>query len=240
MSTSNAQTLASGAAAAAAIGMLVSAAPAHAYPPAPLAPADCSGYQFPGGTVSLNYPDPLNAHTEFDTIAGGTHIDTKATTVYPQSTMPGTVIGDITGTKIHLKVTREGASRDYPPLILDGEVGADDRAHGSVTYSGGEPASWDSVGPMKCIPAASPKPAPQGPAQGETAIVAGGGADVFNIAHNDVPDPTNGVAGLKIATLPGGTQVGLDGACKSGWCRVNSNQIPQGFGFVEQSQLQFG
>lgn len=229
--------LAGGTVAAAAIGLLITPAPAQALPPAPLAPADCAGYQFPGGTVSLNYPDPLNAHTEFDTIAGGTHVDTKATTVYPQSEMPGTVIGDITGTKIHLKITREGANRDYPPLILDGEVGADDRAHGSVTYAGGEPASWDSVGPMKCIPAA---PAQQAPAQANTATVTGGDTDVFNIAHNDVPDPTNGVVGLKIGTLPNGTQVGLDGPCKSGWCRVNSNQIPQGFGFVEQGHLQIG
>jgi hypothetical protein len=137
-----------------------------------------------------------------------------------------------------LKVTREGTSRDYPPLILDGDIGPDDRAHGTVTYKGGDPASWDSVQPMKCIPASTP--AQQAPAQGKTAIVTGGDADVFNIAHNDVPDPTNGVAGMKIATLPNGTQVDLDGACKAGWCRVNSSQIPQGFGFVEQGHLAFG
>jgi hypothetical protein len=238
MPTSTGARLAGSAAAAAAIGFLIGPVPVHAQPPAPLAPADCASYQFPGGTVSLNYPDPLNAHTEFDTIAGGTHVDTKAVTKYQQSDMPGTVIGDIKGNKIHLTVTREGTSRDYPPLILDGEVGADDRAHGTVTYKGGDPASWDSVEPMKCIPASAP--VQQAPAQANTAIVSGGDADVFNIAHNDVPDPTNGIAGAKIATLPNGTQVNLDGACKAGWCRVNSPQIPQGFGFVEQGHLAFG
>lgn len=160
MPYSNGQTLAGGAAVAAAIGLLVGSAPAQALPPAPLAPADCAGYQFPGGTVSLNYPDPLNAHTEFDTIAGGAHVDTRGVTHYQQSDMPGTVIGDIKGTAINLKITREGANRDYPPLILKGDIGPDDRAHGTVTYKGGDPASWDSVGPMKCVPK-PPPPAPQ-------------------------------------------------------------------------------
>jgi uncharacterized protein YkwD len=88
-------------------------------------------------------------------------------------------------------------------------------------------------------PAAEPAK-PAAPAQANTAIVTGGDADVFNIAHNDVPDPANGITGMKIATLPNGTQVDLDGACKAGWCRVNSQQIPQGFGFVEQGHLAFG
>jgi hypothetical protein len=37
--------------------------------------------------------------------------------------------------------------------------------------------------------------------------VIGGDADVFNIAHNDVPDPATGVRGLKIGTLKNGSQV---------------------------------
>jgi hypothetical protein len=102
------------------IGLLITPAPAQA------APADCNGYQFPGGPITIFYPN-INAKTEFDTIAGGTHVDTKVPTVYPQSDMPGTIIGDINGNNIHLKVTREGTSRDYPPLILDGQVGPDNR-----------------------------------------------------------------------------------------------------------------
>jgi hypothetical protein len=232
MSSSNAKILVGGAAGAAAIGLLVSSTPAHAYPPAPLAPADCSGYQFPGGTVSLNYPDPLNAHTEFDTIAGGTHVDTQAVTKYSQSDMPGTVIGDINGTKIHLKITREGASRDYPPLILDGEVGADARAHGTVTYKGGDPASWDSVEPMKCIPAAS---ASQAPAQQKTTFVVGGPVDIYNIAHDEVPDPNNGIQGVKIGTLEDGQLVvrADGGPCaKDSWCKIVMPGDREHFGFV--------
>src|SRR5689334_8805464 len=123
MPTSICGKLAGGAAAAAAVGLMLGPAHAHALPPAPLAPADCASYEFPAGTVSLNYPDPLNAHTEFDTIGGGAHVDTRAVTHYQQSDMPGNVVGDIKGNKVHLKVTREGTSRDYPPLILDGEIG---------------------------------------------------------------------------------------------------------------------
>ena len=56
--------------------------------------------------MSLHYP-VLNAQTEFDTIAGGTHVDTKATTKYPQSSMSGTVIGD--------NPQRQGGSRQSRP-----------------------------------------------------------------------------------------------------------------------------
>ena len=168
-----------GAAAAAAIGLLISPAPAQAFPPAPLAPPDCAGYQFPGGRVSLHYP-VLNAQTEFDTIAGGTHVDTRATTKYPQSSMSGTVLGDINGSDIHLVVTRQGTSREYSPLILDGKVGPDNRGHGTYTYDQGS-GNWDSIEALKCVPAPPPpaakpeepkpvaaeQPAPQAPAAPE-------------------------------------------------------------------------
>jgi hypothetical protein len=159
MSSLNSKKLIGGAAAAAAIGFLISPAPAQALPPFPLAPADCAGYQFPGGRVSLHYP-VLNAQTEFDTIAGGTHVDTQATTKYPQSSMPGTVIGDINGNNIHLKITRQGAQKEYPPLILDGAVGPDDRGHGTYTYEQGS-GNWDSIEAMKCIPKPKEEPKPE-------------------------------------------------------------------------------
>jgi hypothetical protein len=90
-------------------------------------------------------------------------------------------------------------------------------------------------------PAQAPAPAAapaQPPSFQQSGTVIGGDADVFNIAHNDVPDPANGVVGLKIGTLPNGSQVYLGSPCNNGWCRVNSNQIQSGYGFVEQGHLQ--
>ena len=88
MSLSNGKNLLGCAAATAAIGLLISPAPAQALPPVPLVPNDCASYQFPGGMVSLHYPNI--GQTEFDTIAGGTHVDTKGITKYPQGgDMPG-------------------------------------------------------------------------------------------------------------------------------------------------------
>lgn len=130
MSFSDGKKLAGAAAAAATIGLLVTPSSAQA------APANCDGYQFPGGRVTIFYPN-LNAKTQFDTIAGGTHVDTQATTVYPQSTMPGTVIGDINGNTIHLVVTRQGVQKEYPPLTLDGAVGPDDRGTAHTRLSRG-------------------------------------------------------------------------------------------------------
>ena len=134
-----------------------------------LTSTDCTGYQFPGGTVGLHQAGN-GATTTFETIAGGTHVDTRAFTDYPEGgDMPGTVIGDITGTSVRLTVTREGANRDYPPLNFKGDIGPDDRAHGTVSWKGGDGGTWDSLGPMKCIPKpAAPPPAdepePVGPA----------------------------------------------------------------------------
>jgi hypothetical protein len=164
MSSSNSKILSGGVAAFAAIGLLTSPAPAQAYPPAPLAPNNCSGYQFPGGQVTLHYPNI--GETKFDTVLGGTHVDTKATTFYPNgSSMPGNVVGNINGTKIHLEVTRQGANRSYSPLILDGTVGGDNRGHGGYTFrDGADSGSWDSLTEFKCVPApvqeAPPPPKP--------------------------------------------------------------------------------
>jgi hypothetical protein len=158
MPSSNSKKLGGGAAAVTAVGLLMCPAPAQAYPPAPLAPNNCSGYQFPGGQVTLHYPNI--GETKFDTVLGGTHVDTKATTFYPNgSSMPGNVVGNINGTKIHLEVTRKGANRDYTPLILDGTVGGDNRGHGGYTFrDGADSGSWDSLTEFKCVPAPAPPP----------------------------------------------------------------------------------
>lgn len=86
-------------------------------------------------------------------------------------------------------------------------------------------------------PKAAPAPAPV-PYQ-QFAKVIGGDADVFDIAHNDVPDPKTGVVAAKVGKLTNGSQVYIGVPCKDGWCQVNSNQIQRGYGFVEQRHLQF-
>ena len=208
MAIANGKKLAGGAAAAAAVGLLITPTPT-----AQAAPADCAGYQFPGGTVSLHQPG-IGATTTFDTIAGGTHVDTRAFTDYPEGgDMPGTVIGDIKGTSITLKVTREGGSREYPPLTLKGDVGPDDRGHGSVTYKGGDPGTWDSIEPMKCIPkpaapppAAEPAPEPVGPAPTPQEIAAP--------APAEAPAPTEAAAPApNEPCIPDPFDLNFPGAC---------------------------
>jgi len=158
MSSSYGKKLTGGAAVVAAAALLSSPAIAHAYPPAPLAPNACAGYQFPGGEVVLHYPNI--GETKFSTVAGGTRVDTKGTTFYPNGTsMPGSVVDDINGNKIHLEVSRQGSGRSYTPLILDGEVGGDDRGHGSYTFrDGADSGTWDSLTAFKCVPAPPPPP----------------------------------------------------------------------------------
>jgi hypothetical protein len=81
-------------------------------------------------------------------------------------------------------------------------------------------------------PAPAPAPAPEQP---KIATVVGGDADIFNIAHNEVPDPTNGIRGVKLGTLQNGQQVtlALGGPCKpNDWCKIVMPDDPQHFGFV--------
>ena len=51
--------------------------------------------------------------------------------------------------------------------------------------------------------------------------------------------PKTGVVAAKVGKLTNGSQVYIGVPCKDGWCQVNSNQIQRGYGFVEQSHLQF-
>jgi hypothetical protein len=91
-----------------------------------------------------------------------------------------------------------------------------------------------ALGEGKPPPAPAPGPYQQQP------TVTGGDAPVYNIAHDDVPDPGTGVVGRKIGTLKSGTQVYVGVPCTNGWCQVNGSEIPGGFGFVEQARLKFG
>jgi hypothetical protein len=239
MSFSNANKMMSGAATAALIGLLTTPASAHARPD-----FECyslGGYQFPGGDVVLHYPE-TDSETRFSTPKGLT-VDAPAVTVFQSGVrLKGRVTGSIEkgGNIIRLKVTREG----YEPLFLDGAVDADNTPAGSFAWENHDRQLWDSPTEFSCLPGSPPPVADQLPPaeellRSQTATVAGGPVDVFNIAHNDIPDPVNGIAGAKIATLQDGAQVNLDGACKDGWCRVNEASIPQGFGFVEQGRLAF-
>lgn len=242
MATSTVKKLMCGAAAAAAasVGLVLTPASSHA-------DYDCykqGGYQFPGGEVILHYPE-TDSETRFRVVKGETHVNTAAETFYKNGTsLPGRITGDMEkgGNIIRLQVTR--GSR-YDPLILDGAIGPDGTPQGSFVTGNLDRQLWDSPTVFACIPGPpveDPLPKPDGtnPLAAASATVGGGGADVFNIAHNDVPDPVNGVQGAKIATLAPGTGVSLEGQCKDGWCRVNEASIPQGFGFVEQSSLTFG
>jgi cysteine-rich secretory family protein len=91
-------------------------------------------------------------------------------------------------------------------------------------------------------PAPPPAPPVQAPAPPkdtrQAATVVGGDADVWDIAHNDVPDPATGVRGAKIGTVKNGSTIVLDRPCTNGWCHVISYQIPGDDGFVEQSHVQ--
>jgi hypothetical protein len=92
------------------------------------------------------------------------------------------------------------------------------------------------------VPAA-PAPAPAAPpaAQPKMATVVGGDANIYNIAHDENPDPNTGVTGMKIGTLQNGQRVALadGGPCtQNSWCKIVMPNDPAHFGFV-LGHLQF-
>jgi hypothetical protein len=216
---------------AAAFGALISPVPAKAYPLLPLAPNDCTAYQFPGGTVTLHYPNI--GETVFDTALPSAHVDTKASTNYPNgSSMQGSVTGDINGREIHMTVTRAR----YTPLVLEGTIGDDNRGHGRLTFRDNEPGTWDSLQEFKCVATAAPPATQQ-----KVATVVGGPVDIYNIAHDENPEPATGIQGAKIGTLQDGQQIPLaeGGPCQQGsWCKIVMSANPERFGFVN-GHLQF-
>ncbi len=88
----------------------------------------------------------------------GTHVDASAETFYQNGTsLKGTITGDITkGSLINLTVTR---GSKYPPLLLSGSVGPDNRGHGAYTYENHDTALWDMNEELNCVPV-PPPPAP--------------------------------------------------------------------------------
>ena len=139
-------------------GVVTMPAVAHAHPlmPLPLAPA-CSAYQFPGGTVQINYL-AINGNTTFDTVNASTNVDTTAVTHYPDGgDTSGPVTGYIHGVGIHLEIGRG----KYDPLILDGLVNPDGKATGTLPFNG-KTQNWASNTTFSCV--ANPEPEKVGPA----------------------------------------------------------------------------
>jgi hypothetical protein len=231
MSFSDSKKLVGYAAAVATIGCLANAAPAQAYPPAPLAP-NCSSYQFPGGTVTLNYPKI--GHTVFNLAVPSPHVDTGATTFYDNGTsLDGSVTGDISGTKVHMTVTREG----YPPLVLDGDIGSGNRAHGNVVFRKNDPpAPWDSSEEFSCT---ASTPTDQG-SSSQNGFVVAGPVGIYNIAADENGD-AHGHVGMRIGTLEDGQLVVIapGGPCaKDSWCKIVMPGDPEHVGFVN-GHIQF-
>ncbi len=219
-----------GVTAAAAVGILTNAAPAQAHPPAPLAPPSCSAYQFPGGTITLNYPGL--GRTVLANAAPSTHIDSQATTFYDSGTsLDGSVTGDINGSKVHLTVTREG----YTPLVLDGTVDAGMKAHGNYTYRKNDSGPWDSSEEFVCAAAA-----PGAPVVQKNGFVVGGPVPIYNIMASEVPDQY-GHSGMQIGTLEDGQLVVVapGGPCaQDSWCKIVMPGDREHFGFVN-GHIQF-
>jgi hypothetical protein len=89
-------------------------------------------------------------------------------------------------------------------------------------------------------PPAPPPPANPSPVPYQQHASAIGNVDVWDIAHDDTPDPVTGVRGAKVGTLTDGQGMVLQRPCDSGWCLVNSGYIvPRGYGFVQQSKIRF-
>jgi hypothetical protein len=227
-------------AAMAAIGALAMPAVAQAKPlaPLPLAPA-CAAYQFPGGTVDINY-QAINGHTTFDTVNASTNVDTTGVTHYPDGgDTSGPVTGYIHGVGIHLEIGRD----NYEPLVLDGLIGPDNRAHGTLKFRG-DKQNWDSNSEFACV--ANPEPEKVGPSpnqvdNGNGGAVGGGAGsapkqlapeqqapkglgEATVIADTDIYDKPDG-QGQKIGTLSVGEVHPLMEPCRDDWCRVGQIEL---------------
>ncbi len=223
--------LVGGAAAAAAIGFLVTpATPAQA-------DYDCydqAGYQFPGGEVVIHYPD-TDSETRFRVVKGDMNVNTAAETFYKNGTsMKGRITGDMEkgGNIINLTVTRA----NYEPLILGGSIGPDGTPRGTFAVGSVdgnvERRDWDSPTVFACVPGSPPPLADQLPkntgingvavAQPDPAPQGLGTATV--VADTDIYDKPDG-QGQKIGTLFVGEQHPLMEACRDDWCRVGQIEL---------------
>lgn len=182
------------------------------------------GYQFPGGAVTIDYPGIGETHF---TTRTGTHVDASAETFYQNGTsLKGTITGDITkGSLINLTVTR---GSKYPPLLLSGSVGPDNRGHGAYTYENHDTASWDMNEELNCVPVPpppAPAPAPDNrPIAGPDKPAAKTLGTATVVADTDMYDKPDG-QGQKIGTLLAGEQHPLMEPCRDDWCRVGTIEL---------------
>jgi hypothetical protein len=197
-------------------GSVTNPAPAGAYPTVPLMPPDycaATGYRFPGGGIDIEYPGI--GQTLFST-PPGTHVNVSAKTNYPNgSSMTGNVTGDITGRHIQLTVTRQ----NYSSLQLVGEVGSDNKGHGTYTYTGGS-GDWSTNDELGCVPAPAAPPPVNNPSPAGTKSL--GTATV--VSDTDIYDKPDG-KGQKIGTLFVGESHPLMEPCRDDWCRVGTIEL---------------
>jgi hypothetical protein len=231
------------AALAVATGMVAAAGPAAA------APA-CAKWTFVGPVIM----DGSNGmQTKIDNWSGSGPVPSARNThlinfkANPINVQDGSASGGIQGNKFDVTIawlTPNGQPSDVSSHYT-GTIGQWGNISGKmVDTNGGKTGFSDTFAvndDFTCAQQAA-DPAPSPSTQSLNAVVIGGGATVFNIAHDDTPDPATGVQGAKLVTLPNGLPVTLDATwrCQKGWCRVNSSMIPDGFGFTEQSNLQIG
>lgn len=209
MSASNSKKLAAGAAAVAAIALLITPASAEARPKNEC--YDQAGYQFPGGPMVIVYPE-TDAETRFDAPLGTT-IDVPAETFYQNGTsLTGRVTGDIAagGNVINLTVTRE--RRDpLPPLLLSGAVQPNNTAAGAFSADSLDGQLWESPTQLPCIPGAPPSP----PALTERATVKYD-ASIYDAPRGNIIGSVNGYES------PDGTAefVELRNCQADNWCQI--------------------
>jgi hypothetical protein len=195
--------------------------------------APCAAYQFPGGEVQINY-QAINGQTVFTTQNASTTVDTTNVTHYPDGgDTSGTLTGYIHGVGIHLEV---GRGSKYKPNILDGLIGPDNRAHGTLVVAG-EKQNWDSNTEFSCV--ANPEPEKVGPSPNQTGSNSGGQQEPKKlapdqpaqglgtatvIADTDIYDKPDG-QGKKIGTLFAGETHPLMEPCRDDWCRVGQIEL---------------
>jgi hypothetical protein len=216
-------------------GVLAGPHPAHAYPPAPLAPA-CHDWKH-NGAVVINEASGMRTELDWDGyIARGPAQSFKGTkTTNP---LTGSVGGGIKNGHVDFTITWDPENYDGQVITwgsnhyvgdVDPEWGS---VRGVVTDSGGVRKDWVAQEHFDCATPAAQPAAPPPAAQPKTATVAGD-VDVYNIAADEVPDEGSGVVGTKIGMLPAGKQVQLAKPCKADdWCQVLAPELPNGNGFI--------
>jgi hypothetical protein len=148
----------------------------------------------------------------------------------------GTIYGGVQGGHVDFTIHWDSGLRGH----YAGDVGDDGFAHGRTNDEAnpGSTANWDSTSPFQCAtPVVAPPalPPPAQPADVQRVATVTNDVDVYNIAHDDIPD-ANGVQGAKIGVLRAGQQVRLEGPClPTGWCHIRTSEVN---GFV-LGNLQF-